>query len=306
MQHIFIINPNAGKADQTENITKAVQQLYANHEFEGTYIIERTNSREETINIAKKYAESGKEVVLYACGGDGTLNDVLNGSIGHNNVALTHLPTGTGNDFIKYFGIDAKENFANLKELINGKVIDVDVIKIGEHYSLNLTNVGLDAVIAQNVSKFKKIPFIKGKTAYKLSIAYSFFTSTKHYMDIIIDGNKEEENCYTIAVFANSKYYGGSYYASPFSDIQDGLMDVILLPKLSRLGILKILPVYEKGKHLEEKYKDIVRYKQAKRVEMKTKEPIALCLDGEIITMKDPIIEVCEKKIKILVPQKYL
>ena len=254
MQHIFIINPKAGKTDQTENIIKAVQQLYANHEFEGTYIIERTNSREETINIAKKYAESGKEVVLYACGGDGTLNDVLNGSIGHDNVTLTHLPTGTGNDFIKYFGIDAKEGFANLKELMNGKVIDTDVIKIGEHYSLNLTNVGLDAVIAQNVSKFKKIPFIKGKRAYKLSIAYSFFTSTKHYMDIIIDGNKEEENCYTIAVFANSKYYGGSYYASPFSDIQDGLMDVILLPKLSRLGILKILPVYEKGKHLEEKY----------------------------------------------------
>ena len=302
MLHVFIINPSAGKSDQTENLTKTIQQLHNNHEFEGQYVIERTNSIEETINITKKYTQSGEEIILYACGGDGTLNIVLNACIGYDNVTLTHVPVGTGNDFIKYFGIDAKDSFLNLKKLMNGKFIDVDVIKIGDHYSLNLTNIGLDAMIAKNVSKFKRIPFIKGKTAYKLSIAYSFFTSTKHYMDIIIDGNKEKENCYTIAVFANSKYYGGSYYASPLSDIQDGLMDIVLLPQFSRLGILKILPVYEKGKHLEEKYKNIVHYKQAKKVELKTKEPITLCLDGELITLKDPTIEICEKKIKILIP----
>lgn len=82
-------------------------------------------------------------------------------------------------------------------------------------------------------------------------------------------------------------------------------MDVILIPKLSRPKILKLLPVYEKGQHLDESLKDIVHYKRAKKVEIKANKPIALCLDGESVIMKNPTIEICDKKIKMLVPAKY-
>lgn len=305
MKHIFIINPNAGKSDQTNYISTIVHQLFTNREIEGTYRIEKTTSQQDTIDIARKYALKGEKAVLYACGGDGTLNDVLNGCMGYDNITLSHLPIGTGNDFIKYFGNKAKEDFLNLKELMNGNIVDVDVMKVNDHYSLNITNIGLDAMVAYNVDKFKRIPFIKGKSAYQISIAYSFFTSIAHYMDITVDDVKEKDNCFSIVVFANAKYYGGNYKASPLSDVQDGLMDIILIPKLSRPKILKLLPVYEKGQHLDESLKDIVHYKRAKKVEIKADKPIALCLDGESVILKNPTIEIFDKKIKMLVPAKY-
>lgn len=305
MKHIFIINPNAGKSDQTAYISKLVHQLFTNREIEGTYRIEKTTSRKDTIEIARKYGLMKEKAVLYACGGDGTLNDVLNGCMNFDNIILSHLPTGTGNDFIKYFGKNAKEDFLNLKELMNGNVVDVDVMKVNDHYSINITNIGLDAMVAYNVDKFKKIPFINGKGAYQISIAYSFFTSIAHDMAIKVDGVLEKENCYSIVVCANAKYYGGNYKAAPFADVQDGLIDVILIPKLSRPKILQLLPIYEKGQHLDGECDAFVRYRKAKKVEFIADKPIALCLDGESVTLKNPTIEIADKKMKMLVPAKY-
>lgn len=305
MKHIFIINPNAGKTDQTKLIQDTVNKLFMDKEVEGTYRIERTTSVEDTKNIARKYAESGEKAVLYACGGDGTLNDVLNGCMGYDNIILSHLPIGTGNDFIKLFGPKAKEDFFNLKDLMKGNVVEVDVMKVNDVYSINIANIGLDAMVAYNMPKFKRIPFVKGKGAYQLSIAYSFFTSTAHNMTIKVDDVEEKEKCYTICVCANARYYGGNYLAAPNADIQDGLMDVVLIPKLSRPKILKILGVYEKGEHLDPKYKDIVRYRKARKVEFIAEKEMAVCIEGEQYMIKNPTIEICDKKLKMLVPAKY-
>ena len=305
MKHIFIINPNAGKSDQTKHIQDTVNKLFMDKEVEGTYRIERTTSVEDTKQIARKYAESGEKAVLYACGGDGTLNDVLNGCMGYDNIILSHLPIGTGNDFIKLFGPKAKEDFFNLKELMKGNVVDVDVMKVNDYYSLNIANIGLDAMVAYNMPKFKRIPFVKGKGAYQMSIAYSFFTSTAHNMTIKVDDIEQDEKCYTICVCANAKYYGGNYLAAPNADIQDGLMDVVLIPKLSRPKILQILGVYEKGEHLQDKYKKYVRYHKAKKVEFIAEKPIAVCIEGEQYMIENPTIEICDKKLKMLVPAKY-
>lgn len=305
MQHIFIINPKAGKADSTKYISKLVHDLFMNKEIEGTYRIERTTSVEDTRNIANKYAQSGHDVVLYACGGDGTLNDVLNGCYGYHNVTLSHLPIGTGNDFIKYFGKHAKDDFMNIKEIMNGHVMEVDVMKIQEHYAINIANIGLDAMVAYNVSKFKRFPLIKGKNAYQLSLAYSFFTSTKHDMRILVDGKEEKESCFSFVVCANAKYYGGSYCAAPYADIQDGQMDVILIPKISRVKILQLMGLYEKGEHLDGTHDDIVHYRKAKKVQIFAKQPLQVCLEGENIPITNPTIEIAEKKMKLLVPRRY-
>ncbi|MGN1345048.1 MAG: diacylglycerol/lipid kinase family protein [Traorella sp.] len=305
MKHIFIVNPNAGKSDQTKLIQKTVNQLFMDKEIEGTYRIERTSSREETKAIARKYAQSGEKAILYACGGDGTLNDVLNGCMGYDNIVLSHLPIGTGNDFIKYFGSQAREDFMNLKELMQGNIVDVDVMKVNDIYCINIANIGLDAMVAFNVDKFKRLPFIRGKDAYQLSIAYSFFTSISHSMKIVVDGIEEKENCFTIVACANAKYYGGNYCAAPLADIQDGKIEVILIPKVSRVTILKLIGLYQKGEHLDGKHDDVVHYRQAKKVQFISEEPLAVCIEGEKYLLQNPTIEIVDKKLKMLVPQKY-
>lgn len=305
MQHIFIINPKAGKNDATKHISKRVHQLFMDKEIEGTYRIEKTISSEDTQNIARKYAQSGEQVTLYACGGDGTLNDVLNGCMGYDNVTLSHLPIGTGNDFIKYFGEEAKEEFLNLKELMNGCVVEVDILKVNDRYSINIANIGLDAMVAFNASKFKRVPFVNGKGAYQMSLAYSFFTSTKHYMRILVDGVEEKESCYSFVVCANASYYGGSYCAAPFASIQDGYMDVILIPKVSRVKILKLMGIYQKGEHLDGSHDDIVHYRKAKKVEIFSRNQMEVCLEGEMISANTLDIRIADKKMKLLIPKKY-
>lgn len=305
MQHIFIINPAAGKSDATKHISKMVHSLFMNNQIEGTYRIEKTSSSQNTTQIAKKYAQSGENVTLYACGGDGTLYDVLNGCIGYDNVILAHMPIGTGNDFIKYFGSRAKSDFLNLEELMNGTAVEVDVLKINDKYSINIANIGLDAMVAYNASKFKKLPLIKSQSAYKISLAYSFFTSTSHSMKIKVDGVEEKEDCFTFVVAANAKYYGGNYCAAPFANIQDGFMDVILIPKISRLKILRLMDIYEKGEHLNGKYDDIVHYRKARKIEIISDHQLEVCLEGEISSFHNPVIEIADQKIKLLVPQKY-
>lgn len=305
MQHIFIINPTAGKSDATKQISKTVHQLFMNKEIKGTYRIETTSYPLEASEIARRYAEGGEEVTLYACGGDGTLNEVLNGSVGYDNVTLAHLPIGTGNDFIKYFGPTAKKDFLDLKSLMNGHTVEVDVLDVSGQYALNVANIGLDAMIAFNANKFKRIPLITGKGAYQISLAYSFFTSTSHKMKIVVDGIEEQEDTFTFVVCANAKYYGGSYCAAPFADIQDGYMDVILIPKIARSKILRLMKVYEKGEHLNGKYRDLIVYHKAKKVEIFADRTLEVCVEGEDISIKNPVIQIADKKMKLLVPKKY-
>ena len=305
MQHIFIVNPTAGKTDATKHIAKAVNQLFMNHEIEGTYRIEATQSPGHATSIAKKYAQSNQPVTLYACGGDGTLNEVLHGIIGYENVILAHIPCGSGNDFIKAFGEPAKEDFNNIASLIKGKTVRIDVIQVNDHYSINVANVGLDATIAFNVVNYKKLPLINGKRAYQLSLATSFFTSTKHDIEVLVDGKKEKEDCFTFVVAANGKYYGGSYCVAPLSDMQDGLLDIILVPKISRIKILQFMNIYQKGEHLADKYSDMIHFKRAKKIELISSHPLKVCIDGEAVEYTNPVIQVLPSAIKFLVPAKY-
>lgn len=305
MQHIFIVNPAAGKSDASHLIKKQVEELFEKGKIDGTYKIEISKNNHDVIDIAKRYAQSNEEVILYACGGDGTLNDVVNGAMNHDNVTITQIPLGTGNDFIKFFGKKAKKDFLDLNKLVNGDITEIDVIDVEGHYSLNIANVGLDAMIANNVIKFKKLPFVSGKLAYKISVIYSFLTSLKHHMEIVIDGEKLPFKYYTFAVFANAKYYGGNYCAAPRANIQDGLLEVVLIPNISRLKILKFMSVYENGEHLDPKYKDIVYYHKARSVQILKDNNVIVCLDGEMVHLKNPQIKIAENKIKFLVPVNY-
>lgn len=305
MQHIFIINPTAGKNDITLDISKKIHQLFMKHEIEGTYRIETTHFRGHATQIARKYAKTHEPIICYACGGDGTLNEVLHGIIGYPNATLAHIPCGTGNDFIKAFGHQAKEDFNHLEALIKGTILPIDVLKVNDSYSINITNVGLDATIAFNVVRFKNLPGISGSFAYKLSLATSFFTSAKHQVQVKIDDVKEEKEVYTFVVGANGRYYGGNYCVAPISNLQDGLMDIILVPQVSRIKILKFMKVYQAGEHLQEQYQDLICFKKAKKMELTSPTPMKICIDGEAIEANHVIIELLPSAISFLVPQSY-
>lgn len=303
MKHIFIVNPVAGKFNQTKIISSRVNELFLHNTIEGTYRIETTKGVGDATRIARKYAETLEEINLYACGGDGTLNEVLNGCFGYENVHIAIIPIGTGNDFVKSFGSNAENDFLDLAQMLDAKEMVIDALEVNGRYSLNIINAGLDANIAKNVNKFRRVPFISGSSAYNLSLVYCFFTSMKNQFRFLVDGKLQKDFDYTFSVMANGQYYGGSYKAAPLSDMQDGWIDLILIPTISRGKILQLINVYKRGEHLAEAYHDIVHFMRGKRIEILSKKPVTICIDGEITQFVDPIITIHPSSVKILIPK---
>lgn len=303
MKHIFIVNPVAGKFNQTKIIAHRVNEIFLNNVIEGTYRIETTKGVGDATLIARKYAETNEEICLYACGGDGTLNEVLNGCYGYANVHLAIIPIGTGNDFVKSFGLGAESHFLDLDQMLHAKTRVIDVLEVNGRYSLNIINAGLDANIAKNVTKFRRLPFINGAGAYNLSLVYCFFTSMKNQFRFMIDGKLQQDFDYTFSVMANGQFYGGSYQAAPLSDMQDGFIDIVLIPTIARRKILKLIGVYKRGEHLQEEYQDIVHYMRGNRIEILSKKPVTICIDGEIAQFEKPIITIHPSAVKILIPE---
>lgn len=151
MKHLFIVNPVAGGKDRHEYV--AEQARLALEGSADAYEVYITTAPMDACAKIKAEAASGEELRVYACGGDGTLNECVNGAVGHDNVAVTHFPCGTGNDFIKMFG-EEKDRFFDLSDLVRGEVRPLDVMECCGRYAVNICSVGIDARIGTEVHQY--------------------------------------------------------------------------------------------------------------------------------------------------------
>ena len=134
MKHLFIINPAAGAYDHTVEFSKAIGQYFSNHPEQSAEIC-ISKQPGDCAAIAKKACETGEALRIYACGGDGTLNETIQGVVGYSNAAVTHFPGGSGNDFIKIFSEPSA--FFNLEALVNGQETTFDLIQDRKSTRLN-------------------------------------------------------------------------------------------------------------------------------------------------------------------------
>ncbi|MBQ9966946.1 MAG: hypothetical protein IJO95_04810, partial [Clostridia bacterium] len=211
MKHLFIVNPAAGGKDSTDMVSAKVAQYFSGKE--GDFEIYTTKGPMDAPKKIEYEAQLCDELRVYACGGDGTLNECVCGAAGLPNVAVTHFPTGTGNDFIKTFG-DEKSRFFDIEELVEGEVRPIDLIDCNGRKSINICSVGVDARIGVDVHKYSKIPVIGGATAYVTSTAVNFFKGIKQEMRIICDGKLYYGDINLICA-CNGRYYGGGFNPVP-------------------------------------------------------------------------------------------
>ena len=185
MKHLFIVNPVAGGRDQTEAISALVGQVFSGRK--GDYEIYTTKAPMDACRKIEYEAALCDELRVYACGGDGTLNECVCGTVGKENVAVTHFPTGTGNDFVKSFG-EEHDRFRNLEELIEGEVRKLDVIDCNGRYSINICSVGVDARIAADVHKYGAMPLLGPGSAYITSLIVNLAKGITDRIRVICDG----------------------------------------------------------------------------------------------------------------------
>lgn len=302
MKHIFIVNPAAGGQDNTRKINEAVKSLAAQKGFEYKVCIsERPKHAEEIVHkIMKEYPD--ETVRFYACGGDGTLNEVAQGVVHYDNAQLTNLPYGTGNDFIRIF---SKDGEFSLENLIDGEVMDIDYIETSEGVSVNITTIGLDARVARGMQKYKRIFKQNGQLPYVISIFENIVTPMSRNLKIEIDG-KDVSGDYVVLLVANGNYYGGGFNPVPDASVTDGKLNVLLIKKLSRLTVARVINAYKNGEY--KNYPQYIDYFEAETVNVKQNDKyiMDLNLDGEVIGVSEAKISIGQKKIHFVVPKKYV
>lgn len=298
MRHLFIINPVAGKG-RAMKVIPHIKKLFEERGDE--YIIEMTKYASHATEIARRYTSSGNdETRIYSVGGDGTLNEVLNG-MAESGCSLGCVPYGSGNDFIRsLYHVNGTEDIpGTLKSIVDGSEKTVDLARVNGRYFLNIASVGFDAEVVYNAQKMKRIPLVTGSMAYVLGIFATWLNFKHHYLNIAIDGARFRIKSLLTAV-ANGRYYGGGIQPVPDAVINDGFFDACIVGEMNRLKILRFLPMYMKGKHTEGIAG--VSFKRGCSVQIKCEEEITLNIDGEIQRVKEANFDMIPGGLRFIVP----
>ncbi len=306
MKHLIVVNGNAGSFN--ESFEAKIKEAFEGLDYE----VYKTTGPKSVIPFLKTYLKKQKDTVrVYSCGGDGTVNEVVNGIVGFDNAELAILAIGTGNDFVKIYG--GKEKFQDFKALINGEVTPVDISSIeGDGaplmYSINVINFGFDAIVGAMGNYYKEhgLPEKakkKGLDPYDYALKND---AMKHgrFNDIVVyaDGEQLNEKQMLLATLAHGQYVGGKFRCAPKSVNTDGLIDVCLLKTMTFLGLGMIIGTYTKGKHLNRPRRKII-YRQAKEIKMVSPKDFDVCVDGEMIKGNNFVVKVLPGAIKLVLPK---
>ena len=283
MKHIFVVNPCAGKQDSTTLVTQKVEAYASAHpDFDYQIYVTRA-SGDATVWTRQWCADHpGKAVRFYACGGDGTLNEVVTGIIGFPDVQVTVHANGSGNDYIKYYA--THDDFNDLDRLVEGVPHPVDVMKVNDRYSINVCNFGFDAMVCKIGNDVRRKPIIGGKHSYTTGIIRSIFTSRSNYVRMTVDGEPFYDGYMLLCTLGNGRYNGGNYMCAPLSKNDDGLIEINLFKRMSLFTFASLINEYSQGTHINRPdVQKLMQYRQCTVVEMASPDPFWLVIDGEML-----------------------
>lgn len=298
MKHVFIINPKAGKRDQTTRILAMAEQLRRLHGLECTCML--TDRPGGATDMARRLAETGDTCRLYACGGDGTISEVANGIAGFANAAMTCIPAGTGNDFLKNFGADA-EKFADAENLWNGETFPLDLIDCNGRYCLTIACNGIDARVAENVHQYSGSPLLNGRGSYLVSVGVNFlFRPIGRRWTVYLDDEVLEDD-FALVSMCNGRHYGGGSTPVPEARMDDGVLHTVLVKNVPKTAFARLFPAYSAGrwKDLPE---SLIRVSTARKVRIQSDTDIVTCLDGECFRSRDVRMRLADKKLNFFGP----
>ena len=294
MKHLFIINPAAGKKGSTAALDKLLSTLSFEHE------VIYTKEAGHAERIARAAAQTGEDIRIYACGGDGTLNEVVNGAAGFDNAAITCVPKGTGNDFLKIFGPNCRDQFYDLEALAVGPQTPFDLIDCNGKLGIDMVCAGVDARIGAGVHRYKGWHFVSGMGAYVLSLLEHVLfrgISRPLYVEMgeqILDGPS------ALLCVCNGRYYGGGFMPMPEAMPDDGVLDMLYVNKVSLYQLPGLLGKYAKGR-----YKDLPKFitdYHGQSISFRSDEEITAVVDGEVMYDTSFTVRLSEKKVNFFYP----
>ena len=295
MRVALIINPVAGR---NRGIAAA---LNAEAEFRKAgwdVTVVLTERPGDAVRLARSSADQGYDAVL-ACGGDGTLSQVLAGLL-DTGIPAGIIPAGTGNDFARTIGLSRKPAAA-AAQLIRGRVADVDLMQVndGALWSINITGAGFDARVTVRMNRGPRR--INGLPAYLAAVMREFIEYRPTQMRLRVDRERWEGAALLVAV-ANARSYGAGMIVAPMAQIDDGLLDVVLIEHVGRIDFLRTFPRVFRGTHVSH---PAVRIWKGKEVSIETPAgPCPVLVDGDVQCETPIQVRVSEGRAKLLLPQR--
>jgi len=246
---------------------------------------------------ATAIARDSEEDIVVSCGGDGTLNEIVNGIAGKN-VKLGIIPLGTGSDFSRTLKI--KDIDMAIASILQGKTIKVDVAKVDfpkegkSRIFMNVLEIGFGAEVMSFVNRHKSL----GRLSFLLGVFSVIGKLERFTVEYSYDGRDRADTIEVIV--ANGRYFGGGMLASPQSMIQDGLLDIHILKPFSRIKTLLNLNKLISGEYIslglsiEGKSQKFQVFEEGNLVEM----------DGEVVGRTPISIEILAGYIDLIVPSQ--
>ena len=296
MKHLFVINPAAGSRDRTKHYKETIDKVCAANGID--YRIEVSAAPGDCERIAREAAATGEELRIYACGGDGTLNEVVCGTAGYPNAAVTVFSGGSGNDFTKMFSDPSA--FFNLERLVDCEEATFDLIRCNDRLSLNICSVGLDARIGTDVSNYKRIPLLSGFRAYAVSTVINLLRGISEHYVVEVDGQVIDGE-QTFVCVCNGRFYGGGFNPVPEADPADGKLDVLLVDKVTLLQVPGLIGKYKNGRYKELGH--VVKHFLTDRITIRCDKPTPVNLDGELMTAQVVDMRIADEKIRFFYPK---
>lgn len=300
VKHLFIVNPAAGKGNRCDDLVRTIHTEAGKRALD--YDIHITIGKGDAEQTARTWAEEYScPLRIYVFGGDGTLNEVVNGAAGFDHCAVTALPLGSGNDFLKLFG-EEQRRFLSLSALLDSPdEAEFDLIECNGRLALNICSVGLDARIGLGMSHWKKLPFVRGNAAYVFSAVSEILQGIAKPCRITLPGEGESfDGSFTLVCICNGRAYGGCFYPYPSAMPDDGVLHFIIIPKLNILTVAKLIGHYAAGRMAD--YRKYVRLYDGAALRIDTPKPDRMQLDGEELVSDSFSISLSAKKLRFFFP----
>ena len=302
MKNYFIVNPIAGEGKGLEVVQKQIDNLNLYLKADNEFEILLTTKPKEAIILAEKICEENKNTMIniFACCGDGTSFEVLNGIVNFSNVNFGIIPVGSCNDFLKTF---ENHDFLSLERQLLGQKVGIDVLESDGEFLLNVANFGFDARTNYDQIRYRH-RFKTIKKAYNFSLFKNILSpKLGDEVDVYVDGNLIFSGKMMLSTVANAKYYGGGFKCAPHAEYQDGLADILVVKKVSIFTFARLVKFYKKGLHLDnERFNKLLTYRRGQIVDIIAKKALVGCLDGETRISKKFKVKIHKNKIKFIIP----
>ena len=276
MRHLFIVNPVAGGRDRTREIRAQAEAIFAEG---GNYEVYTTTAPGDAVEKIRREASRNACLRVYAVGGDGTLNECVQGAAGLENTAVGLCPGGTGNDFARMFGSE-RRRLEDLHALTQGEVRPLDLIGCCGRYGINICSVGIDARIGTQVHDYPRVPLLGGAGPYLCSAVVNFCRGVEQPMELHF-GSRSLSGNVALVCACNGRYYGGGWQPVPEARPDDGLLDFIIVHNISRMRLLSLAPAYAGGRYrsIPEKY---LIHHRGTELHIESPESLSVNIDGEL------------------------